>query len=605
MAGTVDAYNMTLVSLCNVTTGWTAVGGTNGLNDTTVFDAREGSNCMQNYSASATSRGSDFTYGTDQTLTNKTIYFWFATSKVAGIPNVGSTGMRIRIEDSSTNWAEWDIFGGDTLPHGGWICWAVNPGTDSSTASRDGGTAPTLTTIRKIGWRCGGTVAGKTYIYWDAVRFGDGLQISAGTAGSPATFEDFNTSEVTNAYGVVNKYKGVYFVQGKLLIGSSSVATYFKDIGSTLVFQNAKVPANTFSILSLGNGSFDTEIYFGSKSGTSGIQGCSFQRESPTQTAYYDVNLSDSTRTKIGLYGSRFRRAGTVTLPPYNASYAREVINCAFEACLKLSANSCPIRNTNFISTNDTSAALLWNESIDIQNCNFIGNTTGAGIEMPSAAGSPYAYNALFFSGNTYDANNTSGSAITINKNQLSDPVTYTGSAVTFAGTSVITQITVTDIDTGNVIVGARVLVLVANGVNFPYQASVSEIVGSGTTATVTHDSHGLKTGDNVLIEGAVEQVYNGAYPITYISTNSYSYTTAETIGSSPATGTIKSTLALINADTNGSGIASDQRSMANNQPITGKVRLATGVYYKQAPISDTIDKNTGKSINVQLIPDI
>jgi hypothetical protein len=76
---------------------------------------------------------------------------------------------------------------------------------------------------------------------------------------------------------------------------------------------------------------------------------------------------------------------------------------------------------------------------MDIKNSDFISNTTGAGILHASATGSPFSYDKLIFSGNTYDVNNTSGSAITVNKNNAANPSTYTGSTVTFAATYTLT----------------------------------------------------------------------------------------------------------------------------------------------------------------------
>ena len=83
--------------------------------------------------------------------------------------------------------------------------------------------------------------------------------------------------------------------------------------------------------------------------------------------------------------------------------------------------------------TNDGS--LLWNDSIDIENCSFLGNvnpaTTAAAIEHPGSAGSPYTYDALNFSGNDYDINNTSGNSITIDATNSANPSTSKGSSVT------------------------------------------------------------------------------------------------------------------------------------------------------------------------------
>jgi hypothetical protein len=201
----------------------------------------------------------------------------------------------------------------------------------------------------------------------------------------------------------------------------------------------------------------------------------------------------------------------------------------------------------------------------------------------------------------------TSGSeTVTINLVGCSGNISYksAGAAVSLVINPVTLQVEVTDISTGLAVDGARVLVEVADGTNFPYQDSVS-ITGSGTTATVTHTGHGLATNDNIVIRGANEDVYNGAYTITYISADSYSYTTNQTISSSPATGTIVATMALINGVTS-SGLISDSRTYSvGDQDIVGWVRKSSSSpYYQQQPISDTVDSADGQKVNVQLIRD-
>ena len=91
------------------------------------------------------------------------------------------------------------------------------------------------------------------------------------------------------------------------------------------------------------------------------------------------------------------------------------------------------------VGTVSTVAGLKWNDSIDITDSDFIANTIGAAIEYPSSVNSPFDNNALTFSGNTNDANNTSGSAITVNKLAGSNPATYTGSLVTFSASFTLT----------------------------------------------------------------------------------------------------------------------------------------------------------------------
>ena len=62
----------------------------------------------------------------------------------------------------------------------------------------------------------------------------------------------------------------------------------------------------------------------------------------------------------------------------------------------------------------------------------------------------------------------------------------------------------------------------------------------------------------------------------------------------------------IISAVTDVNGQASDSRTLASDQPITGKIRLSStpGSLYKQGNISGTISSTSGFSTTVQMIPD-
>jgi hypothetical protein len=129
--------------------------------------------------------------------------------------------------------------------------------------------------------------------------------------------------------------------------------------------------------------------------------------------------------------------------------------------------------------------------------------------------------------------------------------------------------------------------------------------VYSDGTATVTHTTHDLASNDNVIIEGANEDVYNGVYQITVSDANTYTYTTNEAISTSPATGTITSTFAILNTTTDGSGQATDSRTYSSDQDVEGWVRKSSSSpYYKQQPIDEQVDSSSGLSITAQLISD-
>lgn len=70
-------------------------------------------------------------------------------------------------------------------------------------------------------------------------------------------------------------------------------------------------------------------------------------------------------------------------------------------------------------------------------------------------------------------------------------------------------------------------------------------ITRSGTTATVTHASHGKATGDYVVIAGANQREYNGTKQITVVNASTYTYQVSGS-PATPATGTIKAGKAVV-----------------------------------------------------------
>jgi hypothetical protein len=397
--------NLTIISVCDATTGWTAVGGTNALNDPTVFGHIQGNYCLQNYNASSINRGSDFLWSVDTNLTNQTIYAWFAFNMISILQNKGSTGLRIRVTDVSANWSEWDIAGKDTLPHAGWICWAVRT---NQTPSRSSATPAVMTTIRKVGWRAD-SVAAKGYVYFDAFRYGTGLTITGGDAGTPANFEAFYTADndSANKYGVITKIEGVYMVQGVLNIGSASqtATTYFKSTGKALVFKDVMVGTGFYEVKAVGAASYATTVYIGEKSGTAGINGNVF---SCSGTQKYKITLSDQYVTVFGVYGCTFLGADTITFPAYSAN--KEVLNTNFSACAEVIPSTTTITNCNFISA-AANALQMSSESHKITYCNFISCSRGIDI----TAGSTFTFTGLKFTSCTYDVKNATGGSIVIN----------------------------------------------------------------------------------------------------------------------------------------------------------------------------------------------
>ena len=177
-----------------------------------------------------------------------------------------------------------------------------------------------------------------------------------------------------------------------------------------------------------------TRVFFGQSTGAGdsrvGFGGVTYIQDRTVFSGEAWLDF-DAAITELGIFGSTLSELkGSSTFPASSGSYY--IATSSFSGCGQVDLGRAQTRGAVFTGYDGTTdGALLWNENIDIKNSRFLSNTRG--IEHPSATGSPYAYDALFFAGNTYDVNNTSGSAITISKTNLSDPSTYTGSSVTFS----------------------------------------------------------------------------------------------------------------------------------------------------------------------------
>jgi len=425
MGGTVVS-DLTDISLCEAVGNWSGT-PTPTLQDSLVYTAKEGTYCMQSYSASAVVRSGRWDFGATsgfwKNFTGKFFYIWMAFSMKAYSASAGT--IKLRLTDGAGKNRDWYIFDKTTLPHIGWICWIVHAeyGYDASDSGFD------VTQIRYAGFFTTDTLKSKVYVYWDAVRFGTGLSIKGGTSGDPAILENFYTAEETYAYGVVDKRGGVYFIKGQIGIGSMTVdeSTYFKDLNQVIIFEDIKgTPSGVYEIKGkrAASGSGTTKIFFG----TSGISGC-FIRASTSMK--FKFTMTDSGITEFGFHACSFVNADTISFPTYNAN--KEVRNCNFTNCAKVSSDSTVMINCNFVS----SPAIAVTYSTYLTYCNFIG--CAVGVEITASV----SFIGLIFTTCTYDVKNTSGSPKQVTNTYNSNANTYdpVGSVVTFI-TSVTLRLT-------------------------------------------------------------------------------------------------------------------------------------------------------------------
>jgi hypothetical protein len=519
---------------------------------------------------------------------------------------IDGNGFQLYIGNDSSNHYRYEIFTAATYPPlGGFQVVPIDPNV-AGYITQTVGTMANNQSIDFYGIKSDANATAKApNLGIDAVDYvdsGTGLSLD-GTSGTFTDFITYDEGTSTNRYGIITTRSGIIYVNGVLTIGSST-ATTFSDANRVLVFPDTRT-----------------------NDGFCGI-------DIDLQNASSTVTLDSCTFSGRGSYGADGSTADTRPIfDVINAAGSASFDGCAFlahnevnftSACSMdggsiearvLTQSGCEIENVTISTASFSGIACLdaptFGTTTGLHDIIFNQDNDGHALELDTATS--YTLTNIFF--NNYGIIGNGDAAIyvsaptgtcTLNIVGGNSPTYRTaGATVDIVLNPVTFLVTVTDIDTTLAVSGARVLVAVADGTNYPYQASVT-ITGTGTTATVSHTGHGLATNDNIIIAGANEDVYNGAYSITVTGPNAYTYTTNETITVSPATGTILTTFAVINGTTDVNGQISDSRTYASgDQDVEGWARNASGSpYYKQQPISDTIDASSGKSINVQLIRD-
>ncbi|MHA1661894.1 MAG: hypothetical protein ACTSVR_01395, partial [Candidatus Thorarchaeota archaeon] len=432
----------------------------------------------------------------------------------------------------------------------------------------------------------------------DAMYYGSGLTFDGSSDTNDTMFTEATALDEATAqrYGVLQTFNEQIFCQGNLVFDDNGSANTQKSTGENIVFTKKDNATNAYSLDLIGSN--NTVVFTNTNI-------------SATDTARFTFD-SSGTVGSFTMTGGGMKKASEVDFKT-----GQTIDGVSFTECGEVDPNGATIQNCKFINTIETTTgALIVNTEAEGEACDdlrFTGYSASSNYAVYVASGvTEFDMDNWYFD----DPNNTTdyavywagtGGTLTINAlngtNLVSAGCTSAGGTVSVVANPVTTTITVKDISTDTEISGAQTLVYVADDTNYPYQDSVT-ITRSVSTATVAHTGHGLASGDNVLIEGAVQDEYNGAFQITVTGVDAYTYTVQGT-PTTPATGTILSTFCLIDTTTNGSGQASKTKTFASNQPITGWVRKASSSpFYKTAAIAGTVSSSAGLDLTIQMVRD-
>lgn len=384
------------------------------------------------------------------------IYMWIFLPTPGLQETIANGGTKIRLYTTLNDYRDFMITAKDDTNgwDGSWKCFVIDPtktGSVADTGVYDCGS------IRYIGVDYDATAGAKgDNVFIDQIAVGKGLRITGTSTQGWEDAVDYCTAYASRAWGMLQEREGVYYAYGKMFIGDSAQAanTSFKDSGRIVqwgkseYYNNAATWVTSADIAYSGievqdaagfTTVFEDGVLVGANNGRSGSQFIGNSTLNVSLDLYGGNNAASTTK----LYNSTLKDVTGTIVMGNDADHL--FYGGTINKCKQFNPVGAPkIRNCTFSETTDVDAALLWNENIDIQDCNFIANTLGAGIEMPSHVGTPYDYDDLLFSGNTKDVLNSSGNAITITKTDASDPTTSEGAAVTFSGSVSIT-VTVKD----------------------------------------------------------------------------------------------------------------------------------------------------------------
>lgn len=616
---TVAAYATNLVEIIgdtqtNSTTGWTALGGgASGLNaaETDVFI--EQAQCLSKNAFASTRKGMIYDTGSDQGGSGTDgAYSWWTTHLTPNsLDTKAGAGLDVLIGSSTSDYEHYHVAGSDTIPFLGWVFAAVNEDTagDETTGSPTAGVEQTFGVLFDL--PSGGPTKGAPNLI-DTVREGrHDIVITNGTApDAAANFAGVisNLETSTLRWGLLAQREpgGAFENSGLIQFGTSGTQVRFTDSDKVIFLRDHDHVTANFHTWETNNAS--SVVTF------TNLTVKALGTTSPGRW------ITNNNATLL------WTTCNFIDMGTFGFGTNSTIDTCTFLRCAQITHAGATMNGSSVLASGVAAddGAVFYDINADpdgeMDNMTFsMGAAAHHAIRFGTNVPATMTLRGCDFNGfgSTDDANDsvfrfddTTGN-ITLNLvNCTNDGSGFTvddaaGVTVTVVIDPVTTLVNVKDNDGVN-LQNARVYLKASNGTGpLPFEDSVT-ISRAGTTATVTHTTHGMATNDKVVIKGITDKTEdnNGTHQITVTGANTYTYTTTDS-GSTSYTGTITSTWVALEGDTDASGNISLSKTYSSNQPVDGWVRKSTSSpRFKTFPIAGTISSTSGLTINVQMIID-
>ena len=517
MAVTIDDTNLNLVDAADATTGWTSSMG--GLNTTSIL-TREGGTSLQDQ---ASEEQYNVYHGiTSEDYTSRTIFGWMRSGGPSTEADASGAGFSMYLGDGTNNRA-YDVGGSDNYAFffSGWSSFRLNTAGLPTSFIQDGGGAPTLTTITRVGY--GGQFPAKAAgnsdnVAFDVLRYcsnsNPALLVEGGTTGDRGTFAEITTDDesTSNAWGIIRQLVGgsqAFEVMFGLQIGSLDATAYFEDADFQLFLNGQVTSGGTITA-----GSMDFS-FVGFSSGTNVINFDNFFVQSVGTVSNWD--MSDTDIDELVWSNGQFVDMGTFIFQAQDAGNKTLTnltwVNCDLVDFVGIDADNC-----NFIGGSNADGAVEWNaNSVEENQDNLTFTSDGDGhaiyINIDTASPTTFNIDGYLFDGyagqsgtagnRVFYINNPSDGDITINLTNSSAINTVGGGAgfsyeLAAGTTSTVTvnqtvTLTVTVVDEdGDPVEGARVRI--------EAQSDGSEISQGTTNASGVYQDGSYNYGGDVAV---------------------------------------------------------------------------------------------------------